>query len=479
MLSKEEQLEYLNLLEFQYKTKTEQYWIKGDLEFQLHEGQREVLSKLESLPKTKEVLIFCARQWGKSFFGLIYALRFAIKNPYSLVRIAAPTQKQASEIVSDAIDAISKDAPKDMIKRFRSEHKWFISGHSSIRVGSLEKAHVDSLRGARAHLIIAEEGGFVQSEDYEYAMRSVLAPQVLHTGGKIIHITTPSQDTEHYIHKEVLPRTSMTGTFFRYNIYTNPRLSEDQINESLTLLGGAASSAWRREALVEIVRDENFTCVPEFGPEYVKDFKLPEHSTYLTAIDFGGVRDKTVGLLMTYDFVNGIILVYDEAVFDSNTDTQKIVMGLRKMEGFFLPEDRVVDAAGQVLVDLRDKHDYQCLLPFKDSFDAGINNIRLLLKQGRLIIHSQCKFLIATLNGASFNKTRTDFNRTDFLGHCDALAALVYGCRMIDKSRNPYPLDVRNYDEKFYVTPEPAKNDAEKIANMLWPSTIEEKDFNF
>ena len=36
-----------------------------------------------------------------------------------------------------------------------------------------------------------------------------------------------------------------------------------------------------------------------------------------------------------------------------------------------------------------------------------------------------------------FNKTRTDFERTDALGHMDALAAAMYGIRMNDKT-NPY-----------------------------------------
>jgi hypothetical protein len=54
-------------------------------------------------------------------------------------------------------------------------------------------------------------------------------------------------------------------------------------------------------------------------------------------------------------------------------------------------------------------------------------------------VHPRCTFLLATLKAATFNKTRTDFNRTQALGHMDAIAAATYGYRSIDKTTNPIP----------------------------------------
>jgi hypothetical protein len=76
------------------------------------------------------------------------------------------------------------------------------------------------------------------------------------------------------------------------------------------------------------------------------------------------------------------------------------------------------------LVDLRYKHQFECLLPHKDDFEAGINVVRLAFNQGKIIVHERCKFMIQTLRGATFNKQRTDFARSVALGHMDALAAL-------------------------------------------------------
>ena len=475
-MSREEKLEYLSLLQEKYRRLTAWQWDHGDLHVKLHSGQREVLDQLDAHSRSREALIFCARQWGKSFFGIIYALRFCIMNPYRLVRIAAPTLKQANDIVADTLETIAKDAPPGFIIRQKSALKWFVGGHSSLRLGVLERAHVDSLRGAMAHLVIAEEGGFVKSEDYEYAVRSVLTPQLLHSSGRLIHITTPSEDPEHYIHKEVLPRCQSLGTYFKYDIYSNPRINSEQIEQTKALLGGEHSISWRREALVEIVRDSNFVCVPEFDvAKHVRKFPLPAHSYLMTSIDFGGVRDKTVALCLTYDFLNARILAYDERVFDPNTDTATVVSKVKRMENKYQRadnyrvKDRIADAPGQVLVDLRDKHKYEVLPPFKDSFEAGVNVVRHLLNTKKLFIHQRCAFLIATLLGASYNKTRTDFSRTEFLGHMDALAALIYGCRMIDKTTNPYPEIPRNIQENFYVKPKQSEDELEKLADLFVP----------
>jgi hypothetical protein len=62
-------------------------------------------------------------------------------------------------------------------------------------LGVLERANVDSLRGGNANLVICEEGGFVSSDDYDYALRSVIGPQLLRSGGQLIHVTTPSRRT--------------------------------------------------------------------------------------------------------------------------------------------------------------------------------------------------------------------------------------------------------------------------------------------
>lgn len=444
-MTPKELAEYQALIQADIQRLTEEAWNAGNLSYKLHAGQKKIWQTLRNT-KAQEALLFISRQWGKSYLSACYALSYCLQNPNSIVRIAAPTLKQAKDIVSDNLGPICQDAPEGLIQPIKSDYRWKV-GNSELRLGVLERAHVDSLRGGNAKLIICEEGGFVHSDDYDYALRSVIGPQLLRSGGQLLHVTTPSEEPDHYIHTEVYPRCSVTGTKFELDIYTNPQLTIDQIDKAKVLAGGDNSPAWKREYLVQIVRDGASVCVPEFSDSHVGTFEPAEHTLWTISADFGGVRDKTVSLLVTYNFEQAVIEVHDERVHDSNTDTDTIVQAMREMAGNRRIKAAYMDAPGQLLVDLRYKHGFEALLPHKDDFEAGINAVRLAFTHNKIRVHSRCKFLIATLRGATFNKQRTDFARSMALGHMDALAALIYANRMVDRSTNPTP-DGLTYAEK-------------------------------
>ena len=430
-------------------------WLEADLSYKLHSGQIKLWNKSISLKRAgvQEIYLNIARQFGKSYFSCVYAIAYCLKYPNSIVRIAAPTLKQAQDIVQDNLDHIIADAPIGLIKQDKSGYRWKI-GSSSLRLGVLERAHVDSLRGGNAKLIILEEGGFVKSDDYQYAMQSVVAPQLLRSSGQLIHISTPSEDPNHYLHTVVAGKTQESNSYFCYNVYDNPQLSEEQIAKAILMVGGEQSIAWQREYLCQIVREGGRICIPNFNYElHVSDNSHVEHANWISSIDFGGVKDKTVALFGYYDFPSTSITVYDECVFNNNTDTEEIMREIWQKEGLYPITRRKCDAAGQILIDLKIKHKYDAQLPAKDVLEAGLNTVRLLLDQGKLTIHAQCKFLIKTLYGAMLNKQKTDFERSEELGHCDALAALVYLVRSVDKTTNPWP-KYRVNKEHYWIPPE-------------------------
>lgn len=419
-------------------------WQRGELSFKLDPHQLEIADYLKTTV-SDEILFFCARQFGKSFMNLVYVIEYALKHPNSIVRIAAPTLKQCADIVNDNLNIIIQDAPAGLITRHKSDYRYNFSNGSSLRLGALERANVDSLRGGNAKLIISEEGGFVSSEDYKYAMSSVIGPQLLRSGGQLIHVTTPSEEPEHHIHTEILPKCELTNTVIWRDIYSNTALTPEKIAKAMRLCGGEQTEAWQREYLVKIIRSLNLVCVPEWTDEYISDFEMPQYATTLTTIDTGGVQDKTVALVLFHDFKTGIDHYIDERAFDSNTNTTDIIAEIKEMETEY-PQisNRYADAAGQLLIDIRAIHNYQARLPNKDDWQASLNDFRVRVGQGKVQVHPRCKMLIATLRGATFNKARTDFARTKALGHCDALAAALYGNRMLDRARNPYPVRAIN-----------------------------------
>jgi hypothetical protein len=68
--------------------------------------------------------------------------------------------------------------------------------------------------------------------------------------------------------------------------------------------------------------------------------------------------------------------------------------------------------------------------------------------QDKVVIHPRCTFLALSLESGTLNKQRNDFNRSEALGHCDAIAALQYGVRCLDRT-NPWGDRIGSRDNAF------------------------------
>ncbi len=111
----------------------------------------------------------------------------------------------------------------------------------------------------------------------------------------------------------------------------------------------------------------------------------------------------------------------------------------------------------QLQVDLQRTHNLAIMLPPKDDWEASVNNLANRFTQRKVRIHPRCKLLIQTCQSGVFNKNRTDFDRSIALGHMDAVAALMYGVRALDRS-SPYSEQSRTHDG-FFIRPLAAQPD--------------------
>jgi hypothetical protein len=475
-MTPDEEEEYLALLETEARERAEdrqRLWLMGCLEWKLDAHQREIYRLLEQIPpdKQNEILFLCSRQWGKSYFNLILALEHAIRHPGIQVRIGAPTKLQAQEIIEANLVPIIADAPKGLVLPARSEKTWRIANGSSIKVGAMERAHVDSMRGPNSPLIILEEGVALESDDYVHAMGVVIPQQTRHVNSRLIHVTSAPEDPEHYILSEVAPKCEIDGTLFKRTIWQNTAITREQILKIAEKMpGGLRGEKFRREYEVEIFRTLSLIVVPEYDEAIHLSTHEPKHGNYLVATDFGGVRDKTVGLLIAYDFERNTKHFLNEFVADSNTGTKDIVAGLIGLEPFEV--DRVVDAPGQLLIDLTTEHKYLCRQTPKDDWLAQLNNLRTGFTRRDTFVHPRCKFLRATLKAGTFNKNRTDFARTTALGHMDAIAAATYGYRNIDTLTNPIPRRALTPEEQVETFwDKQAENIQQKETREWWDQT--------
>lgn len=445
----------------------EQAWLRGQLTYKLHSGQLLIYEQLLQLPPSARQIVFlCGRRFGKSYMTLVIALMACLRSKRRVL-FCAPKKDQAGEIAGPLMDEVTADAPDGLIKRHRSSKRWNFHNGSVFVLAGLDLV-AETIRGQGFDEIYLDESGSADPKDFMYSIKSILLPTVLKSRGRIFHMTTVSRFEDHPLHVEVLPKAEAQGALFMFPTSASPLYTKDQLDEMCTEVGGPNSIDWRREFMCEMVRDGSIVAVPEFNYDVVREFEMPRHFKSWLAGDLGGVRDKTAFLLMTYDFDRAKILVFDERIFEKHTQTGTIVAEVKAMEAAWkVTPPRRVDCPGQIQVDMMGPpHHFACSLPAKDSFEASINLVRTHMPQ--IEIHPRCPGLIQTLKYARLNKTRTDFERTDAHGHADALMALCYGLRYVNRA-NPYPSAALNthlgsHFVPYDYNPNPASS---KAANTL------------
>ena len=426
------------------KRVVEKLWNRGALEYKMHVAQRKIYDQLK-VTEARQVLLLISRRWGKSYLATLLAIMDCLRGEGRQVLVIGPSEKQARKIISYLINLIAEDAPRGLIKMTKSENLWTI-GKSQLLIAGFDSA-IDSVRGLAFYNVYCEELGLANSDDLGYIINDVLRPTLQHSRGKLFYLTTPATSPDHALHTEILPKCEMTNSVFRYTIRDNPLLTEAQIAEEIENMGGMDSISVRRELFAEIIRDASLMAVPDFKVSNICSEVFPDHAYSWIAGDIGGVRDKTVFLMTYYDYMRGVTVIADELVFEPNTPSSKIVELAKQMELQYKVEkaNRFVDAPGQLKIDFSSLHSYPLtqVLKGQGSFDAGLNQINVAFRSGALEIHERCKFTILSLNNGTLNKQRNDFQRSSVLGHCDAIAAVVYAYRHRTVN-NPYP--VKNLD---------------------------------
>lgn len=467
--NKLDESDYLEVTNQDIKTLQRHYWYQGDLEWKLDALQRQISAAVKANPHAKKICILSSRQIGKSYWSVDHGLEFLIQREQAIARIVAPTLGNCHDIVNDNLVRITQDAPDGLINKRRSEMRWEVSNGSSLRLGALDRAHVDDMnRGGNASLIIYEECGFVKGDDFLYGVNSVLGPQLLRSNGREIFVSSPPEDPDHPLVTMIKPECEDLGTFFSYTVFDSPSVPPEAVIEAATRsgckltepfilavkekmvtsanvhevadrTGTTLSEAFRREFLAEVIRPSNYMVVPDFRDNITQvwEFDTPYSCKWSVTIDWGGVKDMTVALLHTYDYISNMDMIRDERVFPANTPTSRIVEELRRAwESNYEIEARWADVHGQTQVDLT-QMGYIIGIPQKSDWLGTIQGLAVKFTQNRIVIDPRCKFLRRSLKAGMFNKNRTDFERSTALGHCDAIAALMYAVRSQDRT-NPY-----------------------------------------
>jgi hypothetical protein len=422
-------------------------WSRGNLNWKLHVGQ-EVIEKAYRGVKRKLFVANCARRFGKTFWACIKSVECAIScaNQWPRIKYASATRLDLKEFAIPAFEYILLDCPDDLRPIWRATDSKYVFPHNGaeIQLVGLDK-RPDGGRGNYCDLYIFEEAG--QIDNLEYLYSSVVSPMTLRReGAKILMISTPSHTPAHPF-SEFCDRGKFQDAYVELNIFDNPLMSDtdrEQAREECL-----SESDWLREYMCQHVVDENLAITPEWKPEYEREVKRPDYFSFLhryVGMDLGTKIDLTALVFGYWDPIHRALIVENEEEINGpQMTTPDLAVLVRKVEkdawsGLPAPYRRVSDNDNPLLIqDLGYLHDLHFTPTGKDNLHAMVNDLRRMVKAGKIIIHPRCKKTIGCLRGAIWDKQRKQFSRSKMFGHFDHLAALIYLVRNLDQESNPVP----------------------------------------
>lgn len=355
----------------------------------------------------------------------------------------------------------------------------------------------ESARGPFSNGITIDEYGSVK--EVTYIERDILRPQLLGQEGQwFIKTGTPPPNLGHpyYEHKQ---RAMRLGRFIQLTIRDNTFLREDEHQKIIEECGGIDSTTYRREYLCEEVADPSMLVIPEFndlteeeingevtvtnwGHCVPDDYPRPEYYSAWVGGD-SGADDNTAILFAYYDFTKDEDVVEDEIVVSGKTtghitrlakckeiwlwskneehrkealrlaqsaDIPEIQKKIDELHIQFLssqreeyrnPRRRVYDSDKQLIFDLYGT-DYRYPMGMAEKSDkrAAIHDWRARIGSGKFKVKKRCAHTRRQLAvGIWKNEQKTDFERTEGLGHLDCISAGLYLNRSIDRNFNPIP----------------------------------------
>lgn len=424
----------------------------------LFEGLKPVQKKmfLAFFAQSKRKAVFhCSRRLGKTHLLCVIATCVAISKPNAQIRYATFTQKALKKMVLPIFKQLFLSLPRKYKPTFNiQEGSYNFKNGSQIHLSGVNNNQADNLRGVSSDLGLVDEAGFC--DDLSYLIESVLMPQLLTANGKLIMASSSPLSPAHEF-ADYINQSKIDGSYSSYDIH-KAGYKPELIAEFCAEAGGEHSTTWRREYLNEVIVDEVLAIIPEWNSQtYVQETKPDAFYSYYhryCAADWG-VRDKTAILWAYYDFKRAKLIIEDEfSCSGSDSTTRNIAENVKLKEaalGYKEIYRRPADNNQLILLqDLASEFNLHFYPTNKDTLAAMINEARLWVQQGRVIVHPRCKELIACLEfGVFASDKRSEFGRSKSLGHYDMLAAFTYLIRNIDQATNPIPASYGKAENVF------------------------------
>jgi hypothetical protein len=422
-----------------------EYWYRGRQHVAILNDAQKKIQEVYEKGLDPTFVVECSRQLGKTFWGCFIADKAARENPGAQIRLATAFQIDIEPIVIPNYKTVLSTCPRELRPHER-RNKWIYDNGSQVLLVGIDR-NPDKLRGTRIRLSIIEEAGFVDSDTLRYLLDSVIAgAQLRELKARTVLISTPPIEGQDHTFCEVADLMKVRGSYIKLTI-DESGLPKEAVDLFAKKLGGRHTVAFRREGLCERIVDAERKIVREWEDRFINDPVVDEYHSYyhrLCAMDMGR-KDHTALVFGYYDFKKATLYCEDELTMQGEewtTVTLKdaILKKEKELWGDLKPFRRIADNNNpHLIMDLNALHKVHFIETDKESLEAMVNDLRVLIGEGRVVVSPKCKLLIGNLQYGIWDKNRKEFARSKVYGHFDLLAALMYLVRNLPRHSNPIP----------------------------------------
>lgn len=437
-----------------------QAWSKGTLAYLLRRTQRTIKEKwIESKQRSRKFYIESTRRLGKSSLLLLLFTEECISSANRKCGFFAPVKDGLLDYIEPLIQKTFEDCPASLRPVFDRQRFMlkFRNGSTIIFRGSNNQQH-RIRRGQEFHLAGIDEARDV--DNLAELVESVVMPALFSADGHLILSSTPADTKSHPLH-EYRQRAEVEGWFIRIDmeeahrldpdIYTREKIDEWK-KEQLQAIDG--QDIWDREYMCKWVVNKRKMAVPEWDTRTMaqlsnRDPFYPFYHHYV-GIDWG-YKDFTAVIFGTYNFRKARLEVDGELTYSGKDVRSDLIAAAIKAEQRALwGKDAVIwrqvsDCADPILINELNKFDGMGFIPVEKAhtLDAMMNEFRVLVAGGKIVISPKCQMLIHCLENAIWEdeNKRNKLAQDVFAHHFDHLMALVYLTRVLDVATNPIPKD--------------------------------------
>lgn len=481
----------------------DELWRQGNLAWKLHESQLEVYNAIKS--SGEDYLIESGRQWGKTTLCATISGEEMSRNAGKRWVYGASTLNNLREFILPTFNWLFSDAPEDIkpIWKHTDGHLVFPNGSWIHLFGAENMLNADRGRGPKAIGGCLDEAAYMPV--LPYVLNDVIGPSLIHSakegskrGGRVILSSSPAREPDHPFSK-LADHLKSIGRYANKNIFDNPLLTKERvetiIEEAATRYGLPVddyikTAAFRREYLAERAIE---TSLVVMGADWIENqercvvaVERPNYFDGYVGLDLGGV-DPHAAVFAYWDFERQALVVEDELLLTKGENTTQLAEAIKEKEKSLWgdkawagtlrglkdtqyqnvpdwlrtamdaqspkqPYMRVIDNDIQLARDLHQLHGISFLPTAKDDKLLQVNALRVLVRQGKLLVNPRCRHLIRHLRKTLWKDAKmTTYQRLadDFgvMEHGDLLDALIYLHRNVNKNRNPAPPE-RSYLEQ-------------------------------